>query len=301
MIFAGAAVVRRPRATRSMSRAFFPLLISCLGLTGTTGCAYAQANDESSISQRPPSLWTEELTSPEIGAAIGAGFTSVIVPTGGVEENGPYLATGKHNLILEALCPAIAERLGDALCAPIVKFVPEGDIDPPTGLMRYPGTISVRQSTYVELLDDIISSLKQAGFSDLILIGDSGGNQRGLETVAARLNERWGRDARVHYISAFYSPGWEAVEHYTQEELGVSETTHDGFHDDIWVTAMMAVTDPEQIRYAERVAAGTASINGVALSPLDRTLALGQQMIAFRADFTARAIRNALSDAVGQD
>ena len=241
------------------------------------------------------SLWTDELTSLEIRDAIAAGTTTVIVPTGGIEENGPYLSTGKHNLILEALCPEIARRLGNALCAPIVKFVPEGDIDPPTGAMQYPGTISLRDETYVALLDDIASSLKQAGFTDIVLIGDSGGNQDGMNTVAKRLNERW-RDepARAHFVVEFYTPGWEETERYTEEVLGVRETAHDGYHDDIWVTAMMAVTDPEQIRYEQRVEADLASINGVDLQPIEETIELGRKMIEFRAQYTVDAIRESI-------
>lgn len=241
------------------------------------------------------SLWLEELTTLEIRDRIAAGSTTVIIPTGGIEENGPYLATGKHNLILEGLCPAIAQRLGNALCAPVVKFVPEGDIDPPTGAMRYPGSISVRDDTYVALLDDIASSLRQAGFRDIVLIGDSGGNQRGMQTVAERLNGRWSDEpARAHFIRAFYSPGWEETERYTEQELGVAEADHDGYHDDIWVTAMMAVTDPEQVRFRERVDAGLASINGVDLEPLEATVELGRKMIEFRAQFTAEAVRESL-------
>ena len=241
------------------------------------------------------SLWLEELTTLEIRDRIAAGSTTVIIPTGGIEQNGPYLAIGKHNLILKGLCPAIAQRLGNALCAPIVKFVPEGDIDPPTGPMRYPGSISVRDDTYVDLLDDIASSLRQAGFVDIVLIGDNGGNQRGMQTVAERLNERWSEEpTRAHFIRAFYSPGWEETERYTEQELGVAEADHDGYHDDIWVTAMMAVTDPEQIRFRERVDAGLASINGVDLEPLEATVELGQKMIDFRAQFTAEAVRESL-------
>lgn len=242
------------------------------------------------------SLWLEELTSLEVRDRIAAGTTTVIIATGGVEENGPYLATGKHNVILEATCPAIARELGNALCAPIVKFVPEGDIDPPTGAMRHPGTISLRDETYEALLTDIAASLRQTGFTDIVMIGDSGGNQRGMEAVAGRLSERWRDSAhRVHFIREFYDPGWEATEAFTRRELGVDQTRNDGYHDDIWVTAMMAVTDPEQIRYNERVAAGLASINGVDLRPLERTVALGEAMIAFRARFTADAIRNVVA------
>jgi len=243
------------------------------------------------------SPWIEELTWMEVRDRIAEGSTTVIVPTGGIEENGPYLATGKHNLILEGLCPMLAAELGNALCAPIVKFVPEGSIDPPSGAMRYPGSISVRDETYVNLLDDIASSMKQAGFTDIVLIGDSGGNQRGMQAVAERLNARWANEpARAHFVVEFYSPGWEETERFTEEVLGIAETASDGYHDDIWVTAMMAASDPEQIRYAERLQAGLASINGVPLSPLRDTIELGRKMLAFRARYTADAIRRALAE-----
>lgn len=241
------------------------------------------------------SFWLEELTWMEIRDLVAAGTTTVIVPTGGVEENGPYLATGKHNLILEATCPAIARRLENALCAPIVKFVPEGNIDPPTGPMRFPGTISVSAETYAALLTDIAGSLRQAGFEDIIMIGDSGGNQAGMASVAERLNSRW-TSTRVHFVREFYDPGWEATERYTESELGVAETQHDGYHDDIWVTAMMMVTDPDQVRHAERIDKGLASINGVSIESASDTADLGRKMIGFRADLTVEAIRRSLAD-----
>ncbi|WOJ94346.1 creatininase family protein [Congregibacter variabilis] len=242
------------------------------------------------------SYWLEELTWMEVRDLVAAGHTTVIIPTGGVEENGPYLATGKHNVILEASCPAIARLLGNALCAPIVKFVPEGDIDPPTKAMRFPGSISLSASTYEALLTDIAMSLKQSGFTNIVMIGDSGGNQKGMQTVAAKLNESWAEQpVRVHFIKAFYKPGWEATENFTRTELGVEQTRKDGYHDDIWVTAMMMVTDPAQVRFEERVRADRASINGVPITPLEDTVALGQQMIEFRAALTVDAIISAIA------
>ena len=242
------------------------------------------------------SYWLEELTSMEIRDAISSGTSTVIIATGGIEENGPYLSIGKHNLILQAACPAIAEALGNALCAPTVKFVPEGNIDPPSGAMKYPGSISVSAETYEALLTDIASSLKQAGFSDIVMIGDSGGNQRGMANVASSLGRSWQDEAtRIHFIREFYDPGWVETERYAERELGVAQSTDDGYHDDIWVTAMMMVTDPEQVRYQQRVEAGLASINGVAITPLVDTIQLGREMIQFRAQYTAEAIRRALS------
>jgi len=184
------------------------------------------------------SVWIAELTYMEVRDRIAEGTTTAIVPTGGIEENGPYLATGKHNVILHAMCPAIAGELGNALCAPIVQFVPEGDIDPPSGAMFFPGTISVRDATYVALLEDIGGSLRQHGFTDIVFIGDSGGNQRGMKEAAGNLNAHWrNTGARAHFVEEFYTTGWDETEKYTEEVLGVSEGESDGHHDDIWVTA----------------------------------------------------------------
>ncbi|MFH1573130.1 MAG: creatininase family protein, partial [Acidobacteriota bacterium] len=101
------------------------------------------------------SVFIEELTWMEVRDAMRGGKTTVIIATGGVEMNGPYLATGKHNYILRSTTEAIARKLGNVLVAPVVGFVPEGNIDPPTGMMRYPGTVSLQEDTYKRLLTDI--------------------------------------------------------------------------------------------------------------------------------------------------
>ena len=263
--------------------------------------AQAAYTDEELLAAERPiaaghSYWMEELTFMEIRDLIADGTTTVIVPTGGIEENGPYLATGKHNLILEATCPAIAEKLGNALCAPVVKFVPEGNIDPPSGAMKFPGSISLTAATYEALLTDIALSLRQSGFTDIVLVGDSGGNQLGMANVAAALTTQWqDGKTRIHFVREFYSPGWEETEQYTERQLGVAESGHDGYHDDIWVTAMMMVTDPDQVRFDQRVDAGLASINGVSIVPLEETIELGRKMVEFRAEFTADEIRRVIS------
>ena len=248
-------------------------------------------DDELLAADRPiaagHSYWMEELTFMEIRDLIADGATTVILSTGGIEENGPYLATGKHTLIIEAICPAIAEKLG----------VPQGNIDPPSGAMKFPGSISLTAATYEAVLTDIALSLRQSGFRDIVLIGDSGGNQRGMANVAQALTVQWeDGNTRIHFIGEFYDPGWAETERFTDRELGVAESGHDGYHDDIWVTAMMMVTDPEQVRFAQRVDAGLASINGVSIVPMEETVELGRKMVEFRAEFTANAIRRVLSE-----
>src|SRR5688572_7008880 len=149
------------------------------------------------------SLWTEELTWMEVRDLIKAGKTTIIIATGGVEQNGPYVAGGKHNYVLQTVLPYIARAIPTALIAPIVKFVPEGRIEPTKGgHMQYPGTISLEPATFEALLIDICRSYKAHGFTDIILIGDSGGNQTGMRNVADTLNRRWANDsARVHYLA----------------------------------------------------------------------------------------------------
>jgi creatinine amidohydrolase/Fe(II)-dependent formamide hydrolase-like protein len=236
------------------------------------------------------SVFIEELTWVEVRDAVRSGKTTAIIATGGVEQNGPYLATGKHNYVLRAVTEAIARKLGDALIAPIVEFVPEGDIDPPTGHMRYPGTISVRADTFKRLLTDVASSLRAHGFRHIILLGDSGGNQDGMREVAEELSRAWQASATsIHYIAEYYDN--PRVARWLQGQ-GIHEVD-EGLHDNLQYTAQMMAVEPATVRMRQRVAAGKFSINGVALAPPEKTIALGKRLIEYQASVAAEAIREA--------
>ncbi len=231
----------------------------------------------------------EEMTWREGRDALAAGKKTVIVATGGVEQNGPYLATGKHNYVLRATTEAIARKLGDALVAPIVPFVPEGDINPPTGHMRYPGTISVREETFQALLTDICASLRAHGFVEIVLIGDSGGNQAGMKQVAA---DSRGGTTRVHFIPEFYN--YTEVDQWLAGQ-GIKEVP-EGLHDSFAITAIMMTVDPNTVRMKERVDAGKFSINGVDLATAPKTIEWGKKIIEYRASTTVKAIKKALGE-----
>ena len=241
------------------------------------------------------SVWIEELTWMEVRDALRDGKTTAIISTGGIEQNGPYLATGKHNYVLEGACEGIARKLGNALCAPVIKLVPEGGIDNPSGHMRYPGTISLREETFRAVLDDVASSLRAHGFTNIVFIGDSGGNQGGMAAVADALNERWRGGARAHYVPEFYR--YREVFAWMESELGITEPINDGFHDDFVITSIMTVVDPESVRHAQRVAAGKASINGLSIEDLEATVETGRKLLGFRVDRTVEAIRAAIGAA----
>src|SRR5882724_4951518 len=82
--------------------------------------------------QPPATVFLEELTWTELRDLIGAGKTTIVVPIGGTEQNGPDMALGKHNVRVKALSEKIALALGDALVAPVIAYVPEGGVSPPT-------------------------------------------------------------------------------------------------------------------------------------------------------------------------
>ena len=147
-------------------------------------------------------VFIADMTWMEVRDAMKAGKDTVIVATGGIEQNGPYLPANKHHVVLRATTEAIARKLGNALVAPIVDFVPEGNIDPPTVHMKYPSTVSVSQDTYERLLTDICACYRSHGFSHIVLIGDSGGNQVGMKKVAGELSTKWSdAKSRVYFIS----------------------------------------------------------------------------------------------------
>lgn len=245
------------------------------------------------VSERPigalDSVWLEELTWMEVRDAIAAGMTTIIIPTGGIEQNGPYLALGKHNYVLEQTCAAIARKLGDALCAPILKLVPEGDIVEPTGHMRYPGTISMRQETYRAILTDMAMSLETHGFTDIVFIGDSGGNQDGMETVAGEMNERWD-DARAHFVPEYYGSYFEGFD-LLKDNFGVEQSVDEGLHDDIVISTQMLTGDPDTVRYRQRLKADRASINGVSIADLPAARSMGNAVLQHRVERTVSAIR----------
>ena len=237
------------------------------------------------------SVWIEELTWIEVRDAMAAGKTTAIIPTGGIEQNGPYVALGKHNYVLEGACDAIARELGNALCTPIIKLVPEGGFEPRTGHMRYPGTLTVRDETFRMMLEDVGHSLHVHGFEHIIYIGDSGGNQAGMAAAAAALNERWG-ETKAHHIAGYYDNAGVVAR---MNELGVEEGPSDGYHDTYWLTSMQMTVDPSTVRYDERVAAGKATINGVSIAPKEETIALGEQLMEWRNNKTVELIREAIT------
>ena len=239
-------------------------------------------------------LWIEDLTVLEVRDLIKAGKTTALILTGGIEENGPYLTTGKHNNVLRAMGDPIARALGNALIAPIVTLEP-GNPE----RVRMPGTVLLSPETFKAVVSDMAVSLKTQGFKHIMLLGDSGGNIKPLTEAAEALNVKWkaaGSDVRAYSITEYYNYG--EVEEFEKTTLGIHEQM-EGLHDDYYISAIITVHDPNGVRMPERMKAGKFTINGVSLAPIEKTVENGKKIIAFRTEKTVAAIRKAMEAAKG--
>ena len=192
-------------------------------------------------------VFLEDLTWTELRDAQAAGKATIIIPVGGTEQNGPVMAIGKHNVRVKALAGKIAVGLGDALVAPVIAYVPEGNISPPTEHMRFPGTITVPDDVFEKVLESAGKSLAAHGFKDIVLIGDHGGYQKDLGIVADRLNREWaGGPVRAHFIEEYYRA---SQGQYTQALLGHGARQSElGTHAGLADTSLMMAVDPKLVR-----------------------------------------------------
>ena len=239
--------------------AFLALLLFCIG--------FARAD--------PPTVYTGELTWTEIRDAVQGGKTTIIVPIGGTEQSGPHIALNKHNLRVRFFAGRVAAALGNALVAPVLAYVPEGSINPPTGHMKFAGTMTIPESTFEEILLSTGRGFKSQGFRDIVFIGDHGGYQKAMKRVAAALNKEWaGTPARAHAVEEYYTAmekDYKAAlraKGFTDEEIGV----HGGLAD----TSLMLAIDPSLVRMDKMSSAGGDKSNGVNGDPAMSTSGLGK-------------------------
>jgi len=211
----------------------FAHALALVALVSTTAPALAQMENPPSV-QAGNSVFLEDLTWVELRDAVAAGKTTVIIPTGGTEQNGPMMVLGKHNYLVRYKAGEIAKTLGNAIVAPVMAYVPEGDIPgpkPAAGHMRFPGTITTPQDVYEKVLEYAARSLRSSGFRDIAFIGDSGGNQAGQKAVSEMMNKEWAEtDVRVHHITDYYPGRGDAIaaeNGMSQEAIGLHAGSQD--------------------------------------------------------------------------
>jgi creatinine amidohydrolase/Fe(II)-dependent formamide hydrolase-like protein len=242
----------------------------------------------------PPSVQLEELTWTEVRAAIQSGTKTIIVPAGGTEQSGPHIALGKHNVRARVLAGRIASALGDTLVAPVLAYVPEGAISPPSGHMLFPGTISIPDAVFKNTLEAAGRSLRQAGFSHIVLVGDHGGYQSTLKQAAADLNKEWaGSGVRAHYIKDYYGAVDVAYVRALRAK-GLSDVqigSHAGSAD----TSLTLAIDPSLVR-SDHLRGDHGAADGTSGDPGPSSAALGQLGVDLVVSQTVAAIRKARAE-----
>jgi creatinine amidohydrolase len=276
-----------------MRRRHFTAALAAVSLTAVD-TALAAA---STMSQPVARSRLEDMTWSELRQRIDGGATTVLVPIGGTEQNGPHMVLGKHNARVRELAARIAQRLGNAVVAPVIAYVPEGAIDPPTAHMRYPGTISITDAAFEAVLESAARSFRQHGFRDIVFLGDHGGYQKQQERVAARLNRQWAATTpmcRVHALTEYYrATQTEVVEMLKSRGFSVDEI---GSHAGLADTAMAMAIDPSLVRADQLAAAAKGGAHaGVYGDPRRATAELGEAAFDRIVEVSVAAIRERTS------
>jgi len=289
----------RPAARSITGRRLLPA-VALLALLAAPSLARkpVDAVPAASVAGASASVFLEDLTWTELRDAVRAGQTTVLIPVGGTEQSGPALSLGKHNVRARLLAGRIAQDLGNAIVAPVLPYVPEGSVVPPSSHMRFAGTISVPESTFEQTLAAIAASLRAHGFRDIVLLGDHGGYQRSLARVAERLNREWGRDAaRVYALPEYYRAATQDYaallrsQGYPDSEIG----THAALAD----TALQLALAPQTVRTQVLASAPVldASVGIYGGSPRRASAALGAAGVDTIVVRSVEAIRAAISAA----
>ena len=269
--------------------------VGCLLLAlGLIGCEQAPraAPAQRRVSDTPV-VRVEDLTWTELANQVAHGKTTVIIPVGGTEQSGPAIALGKHNFRVAVLADQIANELGDALVAPVVAYVPEGELSPPTEHMRFPGTITVPHEVFMDELASVSESFAAHGFKTVALIGDHGGYQTDLGTVANKLNSAWrNRNIRAVFVSDYYGASQGAyVRALEQHGFKPGEI---GKHAGLADASLTLATAPGAVRRAALgAAAASAASAGASGDPRHATAELGALGTRLMIDAAVQQIRAA--------
>ncbi len=243
----------------------------------------------------PATVRIEDLTWTEVKARMEQGAVTIIVPTGGTEQNGPHMVIGKHNDIIRYTTAEIARRLGNTLVAPVLAYVPEGSWDPPEGHMRFPGSISLPDPVYEKVLESTVMSFAVEGFRNILFIGDSGPNQHPQDVVARKMDAALrSRGVHVFQIGDYYANNgqveWLKSQGFSDNDIGIHAALID--------TAQLMAIRPDGVRtglLASSAGNADGSKNGVIGDPAKATAAIGQKLLELKIETAVREIRKDLA------
>lgn len=264
-------------------------ITGAFALAAILACGAAPARHASAQST---SVYVENLTWPEVRQVTARGNAIAIIYAGGTEQNGPHMAIGKHNFVAHYVAGAIAKKLGNTLVFPIIPFAPAGDPVRKTGHMQFPGTVSISAQTYGAVVHDAAVSAADAGFRDVVLMGDHGDAQDVLASVAKALDAQWkARAVRVFYIPDLYYKARQQSRAY-EAAHGIKQDQHAGTDD---TSQLMAIDSLHQWIRPDKIAVGGPAqynVTGVNGDPTRASAALGHIFLGYKIDDAVAQIRS---------
>lgn len=104
--------------------------------------------------------------------------TGIILPIGSTEQHGPTGLIGTDAICAEAISRGVGEATG-AMVGPTIN------VGMALHHMGFPGSMSLRPSTLIRVIDDYVTSLAKAGFTRFFFINGHGGNIATLKAAFA--------------------------------------------------------------------------------------------------------------------
>jgi creatinine amidohydrolase len=267
------------------------LIASLMPLVSLAAQRPADAPRSAPGGKPPDTVFLDDLTWAEVRDLVSAGTTTVIVGTAGTEQKGPHMVTGEHKFVMEYAADKIARGLGRTLVAPVITYVPEGSWEMASGHMSKPGTITLPEDRFVELLVNAGRSLEAGGFTTVLFLGESGGNRTGMRTATEKLNALWKETARAFWIDDYYTKSHADQNKYVTDTLGVP-TDQIGGHANVLDTSELLFVNPNHVRRDKLAPGGGYANSGVSGDPTKATPELGKIFLQIK-------IGNALAQARG--
>lgn len=147
-----------------------------------------------------------ELTWPEVGAVLQRRPNLVLLPVGAIEQHGHHLPLATDSIMVEHLCKRVADGLDNVLVAPGIPYGTSANHD------AFPGTISVRLRTLVDLIVDVGMDLFRQGVDILLIVNGHGGNTQAVATAAHELREASGNVVAQLMWTGMIREAWKVLD-----------------------------------------------------------------------------------------
>jgi creatinine amidohydrolase len=245
----------------------------------------------------------EMMTWPEVKKAIHEqGKTTALIYNGGTEQRGPQNVNGGHTLMGRATVIAIAEKLGNAIAAPVMPFSVN------SANAELPGTIGLTGPLFAAVNEQVAEQMIKNGFKSIVLMGDHGGGQKELGEVAKKLDEKYSsQGTRVVFCDEVYEKAnadfdkWLAANNYpSSSHAGIPDTSEMLYlgGDKGWVRKDLVSTalgDPVRKRGEPRDPNEKRVNNGITGDARRSTPELGKRMFDMKVDYAVNQIHQLLN------